>query len=117
MGLILIPGGADEPEAQAAAPEPEAEREPEPMPDRNGYMIPVLTMVCPRCHAQAAMEVRPMALFLRNDGVLVADVKDESEIQGQAFVVGMPSPQAKCPNCGSGGIIVPSGGLPPNLKI
>lgn len=111
-GLILIPGGADT-EKPATAPEPE----PEPMPDRNGFMMPVLTMVCPRCHAHAAMEVRPMALFLRNDGVLVADVKDESEIQGQAFVVGMPQPQAKCPNCGSGGIIMPNGNLPPNLKL
>ncbi|MFA5135497.1 MAG: hypothetical protein WC505_06965 [Patescibacteria group bacterium] len=58
-----------------------------------------------------------MMLLLRSDGVLVVEEKEGEEIIGQAFVVGMSQPQAKCPQCSSGGIIVPNGGMPPNLKL
>ncbi len=93
--------------------EPDQEPEVQQLPP--GAMVMVIPMVCPRCQAQVAMQVRPVLLHVRADGVLMAGPGEHDEIVAQAFTIGLDRPGMQCPQCTGSGLLVPSGGMPGGL--
>jgi hypothetical protein len=78
------------------------------MPEPRGMLL-LVAMVCPRCQQQSAVEVRPMPLFVLQNGIVVADpTGHETEILGQTTVMMLPQAQLQCPRCSGSGLVVPS---------
>ena len=113
MGELINLDGTPARSSQERDPGPDAPEEPQGLPP--GAMVMVIPLVCPRCQAQVAMQVRPVLLHVRADGVLMAGPGEHDEIVAQAFTIGLNRPTMQCPQCTGSGLVVPTD-MPPGLR-
>lgn len=101
MSGLIMPNGLPV-NSTAPPPEPEAQSQPSGM-----HLL--VAMVCPKCHRQGAVEVKPIPFFVLNNGSLIVDpTGHEEEVEGQIPVLMLPQVRFECPVCARGGLVMAS---------